>query len=100
MDNFATRMERRVSKTLFITCISYDNDILILDRFELSNITEMDLPDMSIVIVVLDRNRIRSNTPLGRVSIGPNGPKDNNHWEDMVKQGGEMVLMTHALREM
>jgi hypothetical protein len=39
------------------------------------------------------------NEPLGQVRIGPNHSLDNHHWENMVKNHGDVVKMGHALRE-
>lgn len=58
-----------------------------------------DLPHMHLEVVVFDKGRFRADQPLGKVIIGPNQTQDWHHWEEMIKQHGEIVKMTHAIKE-
>jgi hypothetical protein len=54
---------------------------------------------MSIEFAVWDHNTITPDTPLGQVKVGPNTAQDNYHWEEMIKNDGNLVKMLHPLRE-
>ena len=62
------------------------------------DVDEKQLPNMSMEVVVMDKGRFRADQPLGKVSIGPNQTMDKQHWEEMIRQRGQIVKMTHALR--
>ena len=54
---------------------------------------------MLIEVTVYDREIWRGHQPLGKVRIGPNQTADSQHWEEMLKQHGTVVKMTHALKD-
>ena len=72
---------------------------LFLFRFTVENVSEEDLPNMSIEFSVWDHNTITRHRPLGQVKVGPNTSQDNYHWEEMVKNYGNVVKMLHPLQE-
>ena len=71
----------------------------LFDRFTVENVTEADLPHMSIEFAVWDHNTITRHRPLGQVKVGPNTAQDNYHWEEMIKNDGNLIKMLHPLRE-
>ncbi len=69
-------------------------------RFVVSaDVSSSDLGQMQVEITVLDRDRLRSDVPLGKVRIGPNQENGCGHWEEMVKHHGSVVKITHALTD-
>ena len=52
---------------------------------------------MSIEFAVWDHNTITRHRPLGQVKVGPNTAQDNYHWEEMIKNDGNVVKMLHPL---
>ena len=62
-------------------------------------VTESDLAHLHVEITVLDRGRLRSAQPLGKVRVGPNMAQDGHHWQEMLKHHGQVVTMMHALKE-
>ena len=50
-------------------------------------------------IIVLDKNRMHADQSIGQVRIGPNHGYVDQHWEEVLKTPGEMVVKMHALRD-
>ena len=69
------------------------------DEFDLKETTMDDLTTMHIEIIVLDKNRINADQSIGLIRIGPNHGYVDQHWEEMLKTPGEMVIKMHALRD-
>ena len=69
------------------------------ETFQLKNITNNDLLSMHIEIVVWDKNRVRADQPIGQIRIGPTHGYVDQHWEEMLKKPGELVMKIHALRD-
>ena len=67
--------------------------------FQVKDITNNDLLSMHIEIMVWDRNRVRTDQAIGQVRIGPSHGYVDQHWEEMLKTPGEMVIKTHPLRD-
>ena len=69
------------------------------DEFDLKETSMDDLATMHIEIIVLDKNRINADQSIGLIRIGPNHGYVDQHWEEMLKTPGEMVIKMHALRD-
>ena len=72
----------------------------IFSRFIIEDVREEDLEKMSMQLVVNDASKIPGkHRPLGQIKIAPNIAYDNYHWEEMMKNPGELVKMTHPLQQ-
>ena len=72
----------------------------IFSRFIIEDVREEDLEKMSMLLVVNDASKIPGkHRPLGQIKIAPNIAYDNYHWEEMMKNPGELVKMTHPLQQ-
>ena len=71
-----------------------------LFRFIIDNILEEDLERMSLQLLVCDASKIPGkHRPLSQVKIGPNMAFDNYHWEEMMKNPGDLIKMAHPLQQ-
>ena len=70
------------------------------DDFQIKDITSNELISMYVEIVVLDKNKVRQDQPIGQLRIGPNHGYVDQHWEEMLKTPGQLVVRTHAIRDM
>ena len=70
------------------------------DDFQIKDITSNELISMYVEIVVLDKNKVRQDQPIGQFRIGPNHGYVDQHWEEMLKTPGQLVVKTHAIRDM
>ena len=68
-------------------------------RFIIEEVTEDDLEHMSLEIVVVDKGRLRTDQPMGKVLIGPDQVEDSQHWEDMIRKHGHVIRMMHAIKD-
>ena len=69
------------------------------EEFDLKETTIDDLATMHLEIIVLDKNRMHADQSIGQVRIGPNHGYVDQHWEEVLKTPGEMVVKMHALRD-
>ena len=69
------------------------------ESFQVKNITSNHILSMHIEVTVWDKNKVRQDQAIGQLRIGPNHGYVDQHWEEMLKTPGEMVLKTHALRD-
>ena len=54
---------------------------------------------MSLEITILDKGRVRADQPIGKVLIGPGQTESSGHWEEIQKEQGYMIRMSHAIKE-
>ena len=98
---FGTSLEWNVNFDSVIQCSKwYFLSVILYSRFIIEDVREEDLEKMSMQLVVCDASKIPGkHRPLGQIKIAPNMAYDNYHWEEMMKNPGELVKMTHPLQQ-